>query len=151
MPKRSEVIDAFTGLFSSVVDGRAFRSILPQGIMFPAIRYEVVGQLPHNTFSGPSELDFLTIDVHIYDSNNANCEAIAEQVRGILEAVSTPNETFGSIRFKESGDEYAQGLSKYHIQQEYKVSFSRAVKVDNALTFEGQTIQFDGQTLTFAQ
>lgn len=125
MPDRSTVVNAFTSLFDSIVDGRVYRSILPQNTLFPAVKYQVVGQLPHNTFSGPSKLDFLTVDVHVYASDLAECEQIAEQIRQTVEGFDTTDSIIQSIRFHESGDDYAQNISKYHIQQEYRVTFNR--------------------------
>ena len=135
MPNRKKVIDAFTGLFESLVDGRVYRKVIPQDSMFPAVRYEIVGQIPHNTFSGPSELDFLTIDVHTYASDLSQAEDIADQIRFIVESETFRPDSIMSVRFKESGDDYATALSKFEIQQEYRVSFRRTFDKNDAFPY----------------
>ena len=72
---------AVTGL----VGAKIYSSQAPQGTQFPFVCFEVVSNMPTNTKTGPSKLDFYRVQVTALSQLNPNANAIKEAIRTALD------------------------------------------------------------------
>lgn len=74
-----------TGL-SEIIAGRVYPVILPQGVTFPAITYQVISDVPESDLDGDSELRNLRVQVNCWSEGYAECKNISAQIRAAMDS-----------------------------------------------------------------
>lgn len=103
---------------------RFFPVVINQDVtQFPAATYQVVSRVPHASLSGPSDMDFLQVDITIFADSPGEALELSETLRSALETFNF--DKIKSCRYRESGGiEYHDFLQKYAVQYEYRISIN---------------------------
>lgn len=77
------VLEASAGV-TALVAQRIYPVTLPQGVTLPAIRYQVVDDVPELSHSGGSNLAQVRVQLTVCATTYAGAEAVARALRGAL-------------------------------------------------------------------
>jgi hypothetical protein len=119
----------YTALSSSAalmqaVEDRIYPNQFNQGEdSYPLVVYRTVSTVPHADFDGPSQMDFVNIDVWSYGSTRKQAESTAALVRAALDGYSTGSIQY--IHFRGSDDDYLSERRCYIERHEYQITLNR--------------------------
>lgn len=104
--------------------GRIYPNLIKQGeAEYPLIVYRIISTTPHADFDGPSQMDFVNIDVWSYGSTRKQAETLAALVRDTLDGYSSGSIQY--IRFETADDDYLFDRRCYIERHEYQITLNR--------------------------
>ncbi len=103
---------------AALVNARIFPLKLPQGVTYPAVRYQVISEPPINGLRGPNPTRHARVQVDAYAKGYADADALASAIAGALG--SREGTTLGSLRLSRS-DSYEQATEVYAVSQDFSI------------------------------
>ena len=116
------------GTLSSAIGTKVFPDTVPQGQLFPAVVYTVVGTDPTDAKDGASPLDVLRIQIDTYSTSYDSTQTIKDRIRTVLDRYSGTVQMMNidSIRFSGDGSgDYEENIGIYWVSQNFDIRLRR--------------------------
>lgn len=116
------------GTLSSAIGTKVFPDTVPQGQLFPAVVYTVVGTGPTDAKDGTSPLDVLRIQIDTYSTSYDSTQTIKDRIRTVLDRYSGTVQMMNidSIRFSGDGSgDYEENIGIYWVSQNFDIRLRR--------------------------
>jgi hypothetical protein len=125
------LIEADTEVYA-VLGSRIYPAIVPEKTLLPCARILKLATEPNETKSGPSEHDFLHIQISVYAETYKQAETANERIRAVLDSfygvVTTSDSVahlIGRIVFQDSSDQYDDRPAVFHVASDYLCRVTR--------------------------
>lgn len=76
---------AATNAVVAIVDGRVYANVLPQGVAYPAVRYQRISTPRLKSLSGPTGRARPRFQIDCYGERHSEVLALSEAIRGALD------------------------------------------------------------------
>lgn len=104
---------------SALVGSKIYPSLIPQKTLFPAIAYQVVSDIPVNSFDGyTSGLRSARVQVDSYSKSYDQAQDIADAVAAVLG--SAGDTTFSAVQLMRR-DLYEDSTSLHRVTQDFSI------------------------------
>lgn len=108
---------------NTLVGGRIYRDLVPQGALLPAITITLVSSVPTNTLGGRRVFQNVLVDVRVVTDGTVYGNAIADRVDAVLQNTSGLKDTVHVVELvqdavqafieNDSGKSYAHIIATY--------------------------------------
>ena len=111
----SEVLTALTDGSPSLAAGRVYAILLPDETPLPAITYQRISTLSHNSLQEWARIDHVRMQVDCWASTYAEAKLLAEQVRFAMQAAG-----FKGVLANDR-DDFEPDTETYRVSADYMV------------------------------
>lgn len=109
----------------SIIADRVFPGIIPEGTTLPACAFVTTNNEPTGTKSGPSTLDFVTVDFDIISKRYSEVDSAGEAIRNALENYAGGTNIY-RISIRDEAEYFDQKNRLYRLNQEYYITVKRS-------------------------
>lgn len=97
---------------------RVYAMVMPQGVTYPAVRYQNISSEPQNTLNGEPDLRNDRIQIDSYSDDYDEAHTVADAIEG---AMAGTGNNFKSLRITRIDLDYDEDIGIYQVSIDYSV------------------------------
>lgn len=112
-----------TAAVSAIIGTKCYPNVAPQKAVVPFVVLTIVGNVPYDTKSGPSEVDAFTVQVDSYAATYSEVQDLDRKIRTAIDKVTGTWDgvTIDGVRYETSRDDFENDPQEHRRSSDYRV------------------------------
>ncbi|RPI63876.1 MAG: DUF3168 domain-containing protein [Planctomycetaceae bacterium] len=110
----------------ALASNRVYPNVLPQGVTYPAISFQIISETPEYSHEGDSNLNLARVQFDCYATTQTGVRAVADALRSALTGLRTTvdNVRIGSSFLVNTLSNYEDALRVYRMTRDFMMTYS---------------------------